>query len=357
MKSFFFLLLLLLLGSLSLGEEKETGTATDSETSGDVPRELISPPLRTSLDDVSIYRGFDSLEDIKDWAYHTSRFWGGAARLEFSGQEIFYSTRTFTSGTATTEIIFFSRNHRERIFPLLLIPLMYRELHVKVEDSQVVVEAFVDSKLTPVLSFTGDMLRDLGEREAAPSGGEESLGLDRFLSDDLIGYLSVSKEHSLVPIHSIEEERGALRVSRFILSGFSQKVKSVAFTIVEKSDQSWVDVSWLFQDWKEPKVFRTELGKGDLKAWRSALQQLDRKALDLVEDEVGERTLDGRSVYLAVKSESDEYQYGFRNPSYANLPGLQSIRKIDLLLNDWSSNSYGPAEYDYEPNPGTERRK
>jgi len=181
--------------------------------------------------------------------------------------------------------------------------------------------------------------------------------LDRFLEADLIGYLAITKGHSSEALAKLLKYHQAVRVSRFVDSGYSQDVSSVIYTVVETSDKAWVDVSWIVAESETPKVYRTPLHKGDLKAWRYALAELDHENLQAVDDIEGQGTLDGRSIWFAVKSKEGEFQYGFPNPSYSKLPSLQSIRFVDLLVSDWSLHSYGPAQYDYEPNPGTTRLK
>ncbi len=185
------------------------------------------------------------------------------------------------------------------------------------------------------------------------SAEEVDKSLDRFLEDHLVGYLAITKNHSADSLAKILKGREAQRVSRFVVSGYAQGVPSVVYTIIEKPEKTWIDVSWMFEGWKKPKVYRTEFLKGDISAWNHALKGLDHDGLKSVDDKKGKNTLDGRSIWLAVKSKEAEFQYGFQNPSYSELPGLQSIRFIDLLVADWSGYSFGPANYDYKPNPGT----
>jgi hypothetical protein len=189
---------------------------------------------------------------------------------------------------------------------------------------------------------------------AAWTNAEEvDKALDRLLEDNLIGYLAVTKEHSSDSLEKLLTKHEAQRVRRFVVLGFAQGVPSVVYTIVEKPDESWVDVSWMLDGWEKPKVFRTELLEGDISAWSHLLKELDHEQLKSVDDKRGKSKLDGRSIWLAVKSKEVEFQYGFPNPSFSELPGLQSIRFIDLLGTAWGVHSFGPAMYDYEPNPGT----
>ncbi len=168
-----------------------------------------------------------------------------------------------------------------------------------------------------------------------------------------MGYLSITKEHSTDTLARILERHDAERVSRFVVSGYAQDVPSVVSTVTECSERTWIDVSWMFKGWKEPKVYRTELRSGDISAWCHVLQELDHDELSSIDDKKGKNTLDGRSVWLAMKSKDTEWQDGFQNPSYADLTGLQSIRFVDLLVTDWGWHSFGPAKFDYEPNRGT----
>lgn len=45
----------------------------------------------------------------------------------------------------------------------------------------------------------------------------------------------------------------------------------------------------------------------------------------------------------------------FPNPSYAELPGLQTLRFLDLLVSDIGWRSYGSARFGHDPNLGTIR--
>lgn len=187
----------------------------------------------------------------------------------------------------------------------------------------------------------------------ASSAEEIKAPENRFLKADLIGYLAITKRHSTETITDLLKEHAADRVSRFVVSGYAQGVQSVVYTIVERPKETWVEISWILDARKTPKVYRTQLLKGDSSAWTHALEKLNHEKLQSVDDKKGKGTLDGRSIWLAVKSKNEQFEYGFPNPSYAELPGLQSIRFVDLLVTDWSKHSFGPAMYDYAPNPGT----
>ena len=138
-------------------------------TTVDQPKfpEVPLPPQRTSEFQVPLYRKYDSLEELKDWAYHTSRFGGWTKTIEFAGREVHYSVRTFTSGIATYELIFFTLDHRGKIAPFLAIPVRNREMRVKVEGEEIAVYAFIDSKLTPILSFSAHMLPRIPDKRRA----------------------------------------------------------------------------------------------------------------------------------------------------------------------------------------------
>jgi len=170
------------------------------------------------------------------------------------------------------------------------------------------------------------------------------------------GYLSITEDHSSKPVAELLAGHDASRVTRFVVSGYAQGVPSVVHTVVETAGGAWVDVSWMLADSRGAKTYRTELLEGDVAAWKSVLGGLNHRALRSVDDEVGEWTLDGRSVWLVVRNGGEEFHYGFRNPSYSKIPELQSLRLVDLLLSDWGRHSFGPAKYGYEPNPGTTRR-
>jgi len=66
-------------------------------------------------------------------------------------------------------------DHRGKISPFLAIPLKHRELRVKVEGSQVIVSAFIDSKLTSIMSFSELMLPTLpqGIQEAQQGAAKQ----------------------------------------------------------------------------------------------------------------------------------------------------------------------------------------
>jgi len=136
-------------------QERDDDPATGDRT--EFP-ETPLPPQRPSEFHITLYQDYDSLEDLEEWAYNTSRFGGRIKTIEVSGREIYYSVRTFTGAHTTCEIIFFALDHRGKISPFLAIPLKHREMKVKVEGTQIVVAAFIESKLTPILSFTPDML-------------------------------------------------------------------------------------------------------------------------------------------------------------------------------------------------------
>ncbi|MCF6314313.1 MAG: hypothetical protein L3J39_17830 [Verrucomicrobiales bacterium] len=120
----------------------------------------------------SLYRSYDSLDQLEKWAAETM-FGGWVKTIQLSDRKIYYSVRTFTSGLPTYEVIFFSLDHRSKISPFLAIPLKGRELRVKAEKSRIVVEAFIDSTLTPILSFTSDMLPRLPIKTRAQQNAAE----------------------------------------------------------------------------------------------------------------------------------------------------------------------------------------
>lgn len=105
---------------------------------------------------VKLYQRHDNLDQLNEWA--NTPFGGWATKTEFAGREIYYSTRTFTSGVATNELIFFTKNRDGKLSPFLAIPLVTRELEIEAEESRIVVKAFINSQLTPILAFTPEML-------------------------------------------------------------------------------------------------------------------------------------------------------------------------------------------------------
>lgn len=130
--------------------------------------EVPLPPQRTSEEfKVPLYCTFESVDELKDWAYNTTRFGGGVETIKFSNREVYYSVRTFTSSTATYEIIFFAENHRGKIAPFVAIPLKHHELRVRVVGTQVIVEGFIDSEFTPMMAFSEAMLPSLPEEPKA----------------------------------------------------------------------------------------------------------------------------------------------------------------------------------------------
>ncbi|MCB1206993.1 MAG: hypothetical protein KDN18_22255 [Verrucomicrobiae bacterium] len=130
--------------------------------------EVPLPPQRTSEEfKVPLYCTFESVDELKDWAYNTARFGGWVETIKFSSREVYYSVRTFTSSTSTCEIIFFAEDHRGKIAPFVAIPLKHHDLSVKVAGNQVIVEAIIDSVLTPIMSFSDAILPSLPEEPKA----------------------------------------------------------------------------------------------------------------------------------------------------------------------------------------------
>lgn len=167
-----FLILLFILSSPILWQ---VGASDNSATTDDQTRfpEVPPPPQRASEFQVPLYRNYESIEELKDWAYNTSRFGGWTETVQFAGREIHYSVRTFTSGVATYELIFFMLDHRGKIAPFLAIPIKNLEMSVKVEGEEIVVYAFIDSELTPILSFSAHMLPRIPGKRRAQQGGAD----------------------------------------------------------------------------------------------------------------------------------------------------------------------------------------
>ena len=99
----------------------QTTYGQDREKTGDPAKvdttkfpEVPLPPQRPTEFDVPLYRDYDSQDELKEWAYNTSRFGGSVRTIQLSGREIHYSVRTFTGGYSTYEIIFLALFHFRR---------------------------------------------------------------------------------------------------------------------------------------------------------------------------------------------------------------------------------------------------
>ena len=166
------LILLIILSPPIWGQDQSSDDEPTATHQAEFP-EVPQPPQRPFEFQVPLYQDYDSLEELKDWAHNTSRIWGWTNTIEFAGREVHYSVRTFTSGVATEELIFFTLDHRGKIAPFLAIPVKNREMKVKVEGGKMVVSAFIESELTPILSFSSAMLPYLSDKSQAQQGGAD----------------------------------------------------------------------------------------------------------------------------------------------------------------------------------------
>jgi hypothetical protein len=108
--------------------------------------------------------GFNTYESLKYWA---TSHWGGGyiTEVDFDGQKVYCTIRSFTSGRASSEITFFIQRG-EKYTPFLMIPTQMRDLNIvvgkdpKTNETVVFVNAFSqqDGSVEQALSLTKWMI-------------------------------------------------------------------------------------------------------------------------------------------------------------------------------------------------------
>lgn len=87
-------------------------------------------------------KGFKNYSELQEWSFYTTTGAGGCSILELGRRKVFYSDRMFTSGTATSELVFYTENRDGRIRPFLIVPVQLKENRVVVKDNKIVVLSY-----------------------------------------------------------------------------------------------------------------------------------------------------------------------------------------------------------------------
>ena len=88
--------------------------------------------------------GFASFEELQGWATGSSFGGGSAVKLNLNGTDVFYSDRMFTSGFATSELLFYAIGSDDRIRAFMIIPTQRKQFRIAVEENQIVVKHYSD---------------------------------------------------------------------------------------------------------------------------------------------------------------------------------------------------------------------
>jgi hypothetical protein len=104
--------------------------------------------------------GFADFAELKVWATESSFGGGGAMALKLDGKDVFFSNRTFTSGLATSELLFYSAGLDGRLRVFLTVPTQHKEHRLAIENNHIVVRCYnATSKDWPIaMTITAAML-------------------------------------------------------------------------------------------------------------------------------------------------------------------------------------------------------
>lgn len=104
--------------------------------------------------------GFADFAKLNGWATGSSFGGGGAMALKLDGKDVFFSNRCFTSGIATSELLFYSAGLDGRLRVFLNVPTQRKEHRVAIENNHIVVRCYnATSKGWPIaMTITAAML-------------------------------------------------------------------------------------------------------------------------------------------------------------------------------------------------------
>jgi len=108
--------------------------------------------------------GFADYSELQNWAHSSSFGGGGSGKLQLDAKRIYYSIRSFTSGRASSETIFYTKIADGRIKSFLVVPIQWvshRVRHSKNKESAIL--EYYDTKTKKwlvVFELAGWMLPD-----------------------------------------------------------------------------------------------------------------------------------------------------------------------------------------------------